>query len=112
MEDLELPADLGLDTAATAAAAAGAPFVAPTPGERGVLMLSFLLLFVLVGVWAQQQQQQQCAVNCHLSTFLTVTHPQAYLPARMAGVAHAAGSGAHLLCLTPFLSVPCHTFSL
>lgn len=33
MEDLELPADLGLDTAATAAAAAGAPFVAPTPGE-------------------------------------------------------------------------------
>lgn len=33
MEDLELPADLGLDTAATAAAAAGGPFVAPTPGE-------------------------------------------------------------------------------
>jgi hypothetical protein len=42
MEDLELPADLGLDTAATAAAAAGAPFVAPTPGTgalRQVLLL-------------------------------------------------------------------------
>lgn len=33
MEDLELPADLGLDTSAAAAATAGAgPFVAPTPG--------------------------------------------------------------------------------
>lgn len=35
MEDLELPADLGLEAAGAAAAAGAGPFVAPTPGAEG-----------------------------------------------------------------------------